>query len=126
MSRRRPQGVPAGNAGSTDSQKLVLDAASPGDAAVLANLLELYVHDLSETFPVELGVYPSGLGVFPEDLGELPDDLGAHPIDLGGHPRGPRTFGDGADGSWMNCGVPGFRVDGPDSGAEGPFIHSKD
>ncbi len=29
--------------------------ATPRDAVVLSNLLELYIHDLSETFPVELG-----------------------------------------------------------------------
>ncbi len=38
-----------------DSQEVSLEAATPGDAALLSNLLELYVHDLSETFPVELG-----------------------------------------------------------------------
>jgi predicted acetyltransferase len=33
-----------------------LDVALPSDAGVLANLLELYVHDLSEVFPrIELG-----------------------------------------------------------------------
>ena len=36
------------------SVDVVLDAAAPGDAALLANLLELYIHDLSEAFPVEL------------------------------------------------------------------------
>lgn len=35
---------------------VTLDLASPRDAGVLANLLELYVHDLSEVFPsIELG-----------------------------------------------------------------------
>lgn len=38
-----------------DSQEVVLDVASPRDAVLLSNLLELYIHDLSETFPVELG-----------------------------------------------------------------------
>jgi len=33
----------------------MLEAAAPGDAGLLANLLELYIHDLSEVFPVELG-----------------------------------------------------------------------
>jgi predicted acetyltransferase len=33
-----------------------LDSASPSDATLLANLLELYIHDLSEFFPdVEIG-----------------------------------------------------------------------
>lgn len=35
--------------------EVTLDVATPRDAAVLANLLELYIHDLSEIFPVELG-----------------------------------------------------------------------
>ena len=35
---------------------VVLDVARPGDAGLLANLLELYLHDLSEAFPtIELG-----------------------------------------------------------------------
>jgi hypothetical protein len=35
---------------------VVLDVAAPGDAALLSNLLELYIHDLSEAFPsIELG-----------------------------------------------------------------------
>src|SRR5262245_49984086 len=38
-----------------DSETVVLDHAPPQDAALLANLLELYIHDLSEVFPVELG-----------------------------------------------------------------------
>jgi len=38
-----------------DSQEVALDVATPRDAVVLSNLLELYIHDLSETFPVELG-----------------------------------------------------------------------
>ena len=37
-----------------DSQEVALDVATPRDAAVLSNLLELYTHDLSEIFPVEL------------------------------------------------------------------------
>ncbi len=37
------------------SGDVVLDLASPRDEAVLANLLELYAHDLSETFDLELG-----------------------------------------------------------------------
>jgi len=35
--------------------EVLLEAAAPGDAGLLANLLELYIHDLSEVFPVELG-----------------------------------------------------------------------
>ena len=31
--------------------EVVLDVATPADAALLSNLLELYIHDLSETFP---------------------------------------------------------------------------
>lgn len=38
-----------------DPQDIALDVATPRDAVVLSNLLELYIHDLSETFPVELG-----------------------------------------------------------------------
>jgi len=34
---------------------VLLEAAAPTDAGLLANLLELYIHDLSEVFPVELG-----------------------------------------------------------------------
>ena len=37
------------------SPDVTLDEAAPGDAALLANLLELYIHDLSEIFPVEIG-----------------------------------------------------------------------
>ncbi|HEV7667498.1 MAG TPA: hypothetical protein VGS22_03160 [Thermoanaerobaculia bacterium] len=37
-----------------DSEDVVLDLATPGDEAVLSNLLELYAHDLSETFSLEL------------------------------------------------------------------------
>lgn len=39
-----------------DSQEISLDAASSSEAPVLANLLELYIHELSGVFPnVELG-----------------------------------------------------------------------
>ena len=39
-----------------DSLDVALDVAAPGDAGLLANLLELYVHDLSEVFPrIEIG-----------------------------------------------------------------------
>jgi predicted acetyltransferase len=37
------------------SHEVALDVATTRDAAVLSNLLELYVHDLSETFGLELG-----------------------------------------------------------------------
>ena len=37
------------------SQDVTLDAATAGDAPVVANLLELYVHDLSGIFPQEIG-----------------------------------------------------------------------
>jgi predicted acetyltransferase len=35
----------------TDSSTITLDAAAASDAALLSNLLELYIHDLSEAFP---------------------------------------------------------------------------
>ena len=35
--------------------EVVLEAATPADAGLLSNLLELYIHDLSATFGVELG-----------------------------------------------------------------------
>jgi predicted acetyltransferase len=39
-----------------DTTDIVLNAATAGDAPVLSNLLELYIHDLSAAFPgVELG-----------------------------------------------------------------------
>ena len=38
-----------------DPQEVTLDRATSSDATLLSNLLELYVHDLSEVFPVELG-----------------------------------------------------------------------
>jgi predicted acetyltransferase len=39
-----------------DPHEVVLDVATPRDAALLSNLLELYLHDLSEAFPtIELG-----------------------------------------------------------------------
>ena len=39
-----------------DPQEVVVDVAAPRDATLLANLLELYIHDLSEAFPgIELG-----------------------------------------------------------------------
>jgi len=39
----------------SDSYEVVLDAATSSDAAVLSNLLELYSHDLSDVFALELG-----------------------------------------------------------------------
>jgi predicted acetyltransferase len=40
----------------TNPPEVSLDVALSGDVALLANLLELYVHDLSEVFPlIELG-----------------------------------------------------------------------
>lgn len=39
-----------------DSDDVVLDLATPRDEPVLANLLELYAHDLSDTFGLELGL----------------------------------------------------------------------
>ncbi len=39
-----------------DSQEISLDAAAPSEAPILANLLELYIHELSAVFlNVELG-----------------------------------------------------------------------
>jgi hypothetical protein len=35
---------------------VTLELATEGDATLLANLLELYIHDLSEVFHIELGV----------------------------------------------------------------------
>jgi len=44
------------NLESWEPQELVLDAATANDAALLSNLLELYIHDMSEVFPsIELG-----------------------------------------------------------------------
>ncbi|WP_437570303.1 GNAT family N-acetyltransferase [Sorangium sp. So ce542] len=40
----------------TAPQAVSLDAAAPSDAPLLSNLLELYIHDLSDVFPgLELG-----------------------------------------------------------------------
>lgn len=38
-----------------DPQEVVLEIATAEDAGVLSNLMELYVHDLSEVFDIELG-----------------------------------------------------------------------
>jgi len=38
-----------------DPQEIALDVATPRDAVLLSNLLELYAHDLSEAFALELG-----------------------------------------------------------------------
>jgi len=39
----------------TDLNEVVLEAATESDAGLLANLLELYSHDLSDVFALELG-----------------------------------------------------------------------
>jgi len=39
----------------TDSHEVVLDVATPRDVAVLADLLELYAHELSKVFALEPG-----------------------------------------------------------------------
>jgi predicted acetyltransferase len=39
-----------------DAEEVGLDLATPDDAALLSNLLELYSHDLSDTFGLELGL----------------------------------------------------------------------
>jgi hypothetical protein len=36
-------------------EKVALRLATPADAPLLSNLLELYAHDLSGIFPIELG-----------------------------------------------------------------------
>jgi predicted acetyltransferase len=43
---------------------VTIEHATRADSALLANLLELYVHDLSEVFPVELG--PDGRFGYPK------------------------------------------------------------
>ena len=40
---------------SATSEAVSLERATPDQASLLANLLELYIHDLSAVFPVELG-----------------------------------------------------------------------
>src|SRR5215831_5575094 len=37
------------------SHEVVLDIATTSDAALIGDLLELYTHDLSDVFPVQLG-----------------------------------------------------------------------
>ena len=39
-----------------ETGKVTLAIASPDDASLLANLLELYLHDLSDCFPIEIGL----------------------------------------------------------------------
>jgi predicted acetyltransferase len=39
----------------SNPQEVILEVAASRDAALLANLLELYLHDLSEVFAIELG-----------------------------------------------------------------------
>jgi len=41
----------------TGREEVELAPATPADATLLANLLELYLHDLSETFPIELDAF---------------------------------------------------------------------
>ncbi|HEX4954229.1 MAG TPA: GNAT family N-acetyltransferase [Thermoanaerobaculia bacterium] len=36
-------------------QQVTLEAATPATAPLLSNLLQLYLHDLSEIFPIEIG-----------------------------------------------------------------------
>ncbi len=38
-----------------DSKAVALEVATPATAPLLSNLLELYLHDLSEAFPIEVG-----------------------------------------------------------------------
>jgi GrpB-like predicted nucleotidyltransferase (UPF0157 family)/predicted acetyltransferase len=45
----------ARDSGMIGSREVVLEPVAPRDAAVLSNLLELYAHDLSEVFALELG-----------------------------------------------------------------------
>jgi predicted acetyltransferase len=40
----------------SDEHEVSLREAEPGDAVTLANLLELYLHDLSESFSIDVGV----------------------------------------------------------------------
>jgi predicted acetyltransferase len=44
-------------------ERITIEQAEPGEALLLANLLELYIHDLSEIFAVELG--PDGRFGYP-------------------------------------------------------------
>src|SRR5438874_6139703 len=37
-------------------EEVTLEQAEQADSALLANLLELYLHDRSEVFPIELGL----------------------------------------------------------------------
>src|SRR6266550_3926708 len=37
-------------------EEVTLEQAEQADSALLANLLELYLHDLSDVFPIELGL----------------------------------------------------------------------
>ena len=80
-----------------DSYAVNLDAATLADAGLLANLLELYIHDLSQTFPdIELGAdgrfgytgngsgSVSGFGIAPDGAINLLDANGATAIIGGG------------------------------------------
>lgn len=44
--------------------KVTIEQATPADAVLLANLLELYIHDLSEVFPIDHG--PDGRFGYPK------------------------------------------------------------
>ena len=50
----RSVGLPQGSV-MVDSQAIALEVATPETASLLANLLELYVHDLSDIFRIEVG-----------------------------------------------------------------------
>ncbi|SRR6266542_3311409 len=39
----------------TNPEEVIVELAAPADSALLANLLQLYLHDLSEAFPIDLG-----------------------------------------------------------------------
>ena len=45
----------SGEGGSTAAARMTLDTAGADDAPLLANLLELYMHDLSDIFSLDLG-----------------------------------------------------------------------
>jgi predicted acetyltransferase len=47
-----------------DDEQVTIEQATPADAMLLANLLELYVHDLSEVFAIEPG--PDGRFGYPK------------------------------------------------------------
>jgi predicted acetyltransferase len=52
-----PFAMPCTLSSMVNDEEVTLDLASLSDAGLLANLLQLYLHDLSDTFPsIELGV----------------------------------------------------------------------